>query len=223
MSLALPDTILNNWRQGLNKNEYENVVRRIEDVSKRIVDGVIAEKLDWIRRENRDLPPNFENDVHDRFHGLLVGFAKRIMRKYCQPRRVLTEITITNTKNFHEGRPDAILEYDYGYVVVDWKAYDLNKVGSNGYEKWQLVANLLLANFRYTGSEDNWSRCLFGSVVYYAGAYIPRFPIPEHVIDKLKINREFDHETLCGRSPFFDTNQEGIQYVLWLSLLALQQ
>lgn len=177
------------------------VVRRIENDSKQIVDDVLAEKLDWIRKENRDRPQNFEDDVRDRFHGLLVGFAKRIMRTNMKPRRVFTEITITNTKNFHEGRLDAILEYDYGYVVIDWKAYDLYKVNSNEYEKWQLVANLLLADFRYTGSEDNWSKCLFGSVVYYGGAYIPRFPLPYHVIDKVKIDRQFDHETLCGRSP----------------------
>jgi hypothetical protein len=201
LSLALPNTVTNNWRQGLCKNEYEHVVRRIENDSERIVSDVLAEKSNWIRRENRDSPPNFENEVRDRFHGLLAGFSKRIMRKYSPPRRALTEITITNTRNFHEGRPDVILEYDHGFVVIDWKAYDLSRVGSNGYEKWQLLANLLLANYRYTGSEDNWSRCLFGSVVYYAGTYIPRFPIPQSVIDKLKSDRQFDHETLCGRSP----------------------
>jgi len=131
MSLALPNTILNNWQYGLRKNEYENVVRRIKNDSKQIVDDVLAEKLDWVRRENRDLPPNFEDDVRDRFHGLMVGFAKRITRKYRQPSRVFTGITITNTKSFHEGRPDAILD---GYVVIDRKAYDLDKVSSNEYE-----------------------------------------------------------------------------------------
>ena len=201
LSLSFPTVVTSNWRQGLGKNEYENVIRRIENDSEQIVSDVLAEKSDWIRRENREFPPNFESDVRDRFHGLLVGFAKRIMRSYSAPKRVLTEITITNTKNFHEGRPDVILEYDYGFIVIDWKAYDLNKVGSNGYEKWQLLANLLLANHRYTGSEDNWSKCLFGSVVYYAGAYIPRFPIPPEKVDKLKNDRQFDHETLCGRSP----------------------
>ena len=53
MSLALPNTILNNWQYGLRKDEYENVVRRIENDSNHIVNDVIAEKLDWIRRENR--------------------------------------------------------------------------------------------------------------------------------------------------------------------------
>ena len=53
--------------------------------------------------------------------------------------------------------------------------YDV--VTSNGHEKWQLVSNLLLANYRYTGNEDNWSKCMFGSVVYYTGAYIPRLPL----------------------------------------------
>jgi hypothetical protein len=202
MSLALPSTILNNWQYGLKKeNEYENIVRTIENKSSQIIDLVIAEKLDWVSRENRDLPANFEDDVRDRFHGLLTGFAKRIMKRYHKPRRILTEITITNTKNFHEGRLDAILEYSYGYIVIDWKAYDLDKVNSNEYEKWQLVANLLLANYRYTGSEDDWTKCLIGAVVYYGGAYIPRFPLPAHTIDKVKSDRRFDHEVLSGRSP----------------------
>jgi hypothetical protein len=66
------------------------------------------------------------------------------MRKYEQPRRAITEITITNTKNFHEGRLDAILEYSYGYGVIDWKAYDIDPVTSNGHENCRSVLGFTL-------------------------------------------------------------------------------
>ena len=41
-----------------------------------------------------------------------MGLAKRIMKKYEQPKRVVTEITITNVKEVHEGRIDAIFEFN---------------------------------------------------------------------------------------------------------------
>jgi hypothetical protein len=129
------------------------------------------------------------------------GDTKRIMKKYPRPIRVITEITITNTKNFHEGRLDAILEYPYGYGVIDWKAYDIDPVTSNGYEKWQLISNLLLANYRNTGEEDNWRKCIFGSVIYNTGAYIPRLPLAQDTISKVKNSRSFAHEIPCARSP----------------------
>ena len=58
-----------------------------------------------------------------------------------------------------------------------------------------------MANYRYTGDENNWSRCLFGSVVYYEGAYFPRLPLSEDWIDKIRNDRKFAHETLCGGRP----------------------
>ena len=199
MSLALPSTILSHWLYG--SKEYENIARAIERDSASIVEQAISYKKEWIRREGREVPEDFDDSVNDRFHALLIGFAKWIMRKYLQPKRAITEITITNTKNFHEGRLDAILEYSYGYGVIDWKAYDIDPATSTGHEKWQLVSNLLLANYRYTGNEDNWSECIFGSVVYYTGAYIPRLPLSEDAISKVKNSRLFDHDILCGKSP----------------------
>jgi hypothetical protein len=68
-------------------------------------------------------------------------------------------------------------------------------------DKWQLVTNLLLANYRYTGDEDNWNRYLFGSVVFYNNAYIPHSPLSEEWINKVKIDRRFAHEILCGGKP----------------------
>jgi hypothetical protein len=194
MGLALPSTILSNWRYGTR--EYENISRTIQRDSASIIEQAISDKKEWIRREGREIPENFDDSVNDRFHALLIGFAKRIMRKYDQPKRAVTEVTITNTKNFHEGRLDAILEYSYGYGVIDWKAYDIDPVTSNGHEKWQLISNLLLANYRYTGNEDDWGKCIFGSVIYYTGAYMPRMPLSVDTISKVKNSRLFDHDTM---------------------------
>jgi ATP-dependent exoDNAse (exonuclease V) beta subunit len=84
------------------------------------------------------------------------------MKKYEQPKRAVTEITITNVKEVHEGRVDAIFEFHDGrYGLIDWKTNDINKATGGGTDKWQLIANFLLANYRYTGEENNWSRCFF--------------------------------------------------------------
>src|SRR5438874_11591423 len=105
-----------------------------------------------------------------------------------RPKRAVTEITITNVKQVQEGRIDAIFEFDNDrYGLVDWKTNDITKnPSSNGADRWQLIANFLLANYRYTGDENNWSRCLFGSVVFYEGSYIPISPLSEDCIDKVK-------------------------------------
>jgi ATP-dependent exoDNAse (exonuclease V) beta subunit len=68
----------------------------------------------------------------------------------------MTEVTITNITNNHEGRIDALLEYPNGYGLLDWKSYDLSK-NISGREKWQLTSNALLANYRYSGKEDDWT------------------------------------------------------------------
>ncbi len=49
--------------------------------------------------------------------------------------------------------------------------------------------------------KDSRSKCRFGSIVYYNNAYVPRFPITEDTIAKVKGGRNFSHEVLCGRSP----------------------
>ncbi len=145
----------------------------------------------------------FDYEVQDRFHGLLLGLAKRIMKKYEQPKRAVTEITITNVKEVQEGRIDAIFEFKDGrYGLVDWKTNDITKdTSSSGTDRWELIANFLLTNYRYTGDENNWSKCLFGSVVFYEGAYIPRFPLGEDWINKVKNDRKFAYEILCGGRP----------------------
>ncbi len=200
MSLVTNKIILEKWDYK-NKN-FEEVSREIQRECSETIDNIIKYKKDWAKGEGREIPSNFDDDVNDRLHGLLIGLSKRIMYKYERPKRAVTEITITNIRSHHEGRIDAVFEFEGGlYGVIDWKAYNLDPVSGSGSEKWQLVANMLLMNYRYTGDEDNWTKCLFGSIVYHANAYVPRFPVKEKTINVVKEARNFSHEVLCGRSP----------------------
>jgi len=198
MSLALPGPILENWQQGIK--EEDPLARTIEKESQSIIEDILRETTEVSRQYGNEVSSTLEYDIRDRYHGILNGFINRIIKKYEKPKRALTEVTITNVKSFHEGRLDAILEFDGNYGVIDWKTYNLNPV-TGGSERWQLIANLLLANYRYTGNENQWDKCRFGAVIYYTGAYVPRMPIIPDSIIKVKNDREYAHEVLCGRSP----------------------
>jgi hypothetical protein len=205
MSLISPTIISQNWEHDIAKDQVQKRVRKIERDSENIINETIRTTKDRVQREGRRRKPldqYFEYDVQDRLYGILTGLTSRIMKKYEQPKRIITEITITNVPKFHEGRIDAILEY-YGnyYGLADWKTYDVNPVNSSGKEKWELLANLFLANHRYTGNEDNWKKCIFGSIVHYEGAYIPRLPLPEKAILKIKKDRQFAYDMICGNNP----------------------
>ena len=204
ISLAMPTTVLDNWHQGEEKKEanVENIARSIDRDSASIVEKAILDRKELAKREGKKISEHFEYEVQDRFHGLLIGIAKKLMKKYRRPKRAVTEITITNVKSFQEGRIDAILEFDEGYYgLIDWKTNNIERFTGSGIDKWQLIANFLLANYRYTGNEDDWSRCLFGSVVYYENAYFPRLPLKQDIISKVKNDRTFAHAVLCGKRP----------------------
>jgi hypothetical protein len=204
ISLASPTTILDNWHQGKTESDFEHTAKSIDKDSEGIIEKGIANAKEKARMDGKTpVLETFDYEVQDRFHGLLLGLAKRIMKKYEQPKRAVTEITITNVKKVQEGRIDAIFEFKDGrYGLIDWKTNDITKnPRSNGADRWQLIANFLLANYRYTGDENYWSRCLFGSVVFYEGAYIPRFPLGQDWINKVKNDRKFAYEILCGGRP----------------------
>jgi len=203
ISLASPTTILDGWQQGKTQTDFEQIAKSIDKDSEGIVERAIANAKEKASAQGKTpVLETFDYEVQDRFHGLLVGLAKRVMKKYERPKRAVTEITITNVGQVQEGRIDAVFEFKDGrYGVVDWKTNDISKAPSGGMDRWQLIANFLLANYRYTGDENNWSRCLFGSVVYYEGAYFPRLPLSEDWIDKIRNDRKFAHETLCGGRP----------------------
>jgi hypothetical protein len=205
MSLIAPSIILQNWSHDTAKDQVQEKVRKIEKDSQNIINETIKNTKDRVQREGKRRKPldeYFEYDVTDRLYGILTGLTSRIMKKFEQPKRIITEITITNVSKFHEGRIDAIIEY-YGkqYGLVDWKTYDVNPVNSSGKERWELLANLFLANYMYTGNEDNCSKCIFGSIVHYEGAYIPRFPLPQKAILKIKKDRQFAYDMICGNNP----------------------
>ena len=145
MSLALPTTVLDNWQQGVKKHEWENIARRIEKASESIIQKVIENTKQKLKIEEKasisqGIDTNgFEYDVIYRFYGLLVGIVKRIMKNYEQPRRAITEVTISNVNTHHEGRLDAVLEFGNGqYAVIDWKTNNMNQANSSGKDRWQL-------------------------------------------------------------------------------------
>jgi hypothetical protein len=209
MSIALPTTILENWKKGAKKFEWVNVAEKIEKDSQDIVEKAITNAQEKIKTEEKAVSSKnfnlegFHADVEYRFHGLLVGIAKRLMTHYERPKRALTEVTISNVNKHHEGRLDASLEFDQrGYGVLDWKTNNMNQASTGGKDRWQLISNILLANYRYSGDENNWDRFRFGAVVYHQKAYLPDLPIQQDWIDKVKNDRQFAYEVLCGGRPY---------------------
>ena len=68
-------------------------------------------------------------------HGILTRLTPPIMKKYELPKRIITEITITNVSKNHEEGIGAILEYNGNqYGLVDWKTYEVSPVNSSGKE-----------------------------------------------------------------------------------------
>jgi hypothetical protein len=216
MSIAIHGPILENWVY--KTDQYADVANNIVRSSSGITEEVIKETREYANKEARKVPESFDHDVMDRYQGLVTGITKHLMKKCERPNRVITEATITNILNHHEGRIDAILEFGKGYAILDWKTYDINRARGSGHERWQLISNMLLSNYRYMQNEDDWTNFLFASIVYYEGAYIPRLPIAEKHIEKIKKDRFFAHQVLCGNyvhaekpkfCPVCDTNAEG--------------
>jgi hypothetical protein len=198
MSIILPSTLIQNWRQNDNVDE---TARLIEQESSNLINEVISSSRDWADGKGTSVSNTFEDEVKDRVHGLIVGFTRRIMNKLDRPKKALTELTITNTRGFQEGRVDAILEYNNAYALIDWKTYNISPATTGSFEKWQLIANMLLTNYRYRGNEDDWDGCLFGAVISYGNAYSPRMPLNPTDIQKVKDDRQYAHGVLCGSSP----------------------
>jgi hypothetical protein len=208
MSIALPTTILDNWQEGAKKFEWINIAEKVEKDSEDIIEKAILNAQEKIKTEEKALPSKdlnlegFRADIEYRFHGLLVGIAKRLMTHYEQPKRALAEVTISNVNKHHEGRLDAALEfYHRQYGVIDWKTNNMNQASTGGKDRWQLISNILLANYRYSGDENNWDKFRFGAVIYHQKAYLPDLPIQQDWIDKVKNDRQFAYEVLCGGRP----------------------
>jgi hypothetical protein len=215
MSLCIGSTIIENWEFKIK--DYQSLADRIMNQSSSIIESIIDYTIEVAKQENKVIPENYEDQVNDFTNGLLLSITKRLMNKFERPNGAITEVTITNTKNNQEGRIDALLEYPHGYALLDWKTYDLGNTIS-GHEKWQLISNLLLANYRYTGNEENWNRYIFSSIVHYTGAYFPRLETINQETQKIITNRNFAYNVLCDIKvrpekpkfcPVCDTNSEG--------------
>src|SRR5215831_143332 len=224
MSLCMGGPIIENWQY--NSEDYENLTKKIVHESHNIVNEVINYTLDITNKENRFVQHDFRDRVNEIYYGLVAGISKRLMKKYEKPDRIITEITITNFKDHHEGRIDALLKYPHGYGILDWKTYDLNKAIS-GREKWQLIANILLASYRYCHNEDDWSRYNFSCIIHNTGAYFPKLDTIKKEVEKIKINRKFAYEVLCGKHvrtqrptfcPVCDNGLEGSKECLFYQL-----
>jgi hypothetical protein len=137
MSLCMGGPVIENWQS--SPNDCQVLTRKIVNESCEIVNGIMEDTLDIAFKENRFVPDDFKDRVNETYNGLIGGITRRLMKKYEKPLRVITEVTISNIKNHHEGRIDALLEYHDGYGLLDWKGYDLSKTVS-GREKWQLIA-----------------------------------------------------------------------------------
>jgi hypothetical protein len=216
MSLCIGSTIIENWELGIK--DYQSLANRIMKESSNTIENVINYTKEVAKEEYRVIPDYFNDQVQSFTNGLFLSITKRLMKKFERPNKAITEVTVTNTKNNHEGRIDALLEYPHGrYALLDWKTYDLSNTIS-GREKWQLISNVLLGNYRYTGNEENWGKYVFSSIVHFTGAYFPRLETVEQETQKIIDNRNFAYNVLCDNKvraqkpkfcPVCDTNSEG--------------
>ena len=102
MSLSMGGPILENWYNGLET--YEQIAKKIVNESSEIIATVIRDTLDRASRENRFVQDDFEFQVKNIHEGLILGMSRRLIKKYERPSRILTEVTVTNVNNHHEGR-----------------------------------------------------------------------------------------------------------------------
>ena len=105
--------VIENWQS--SPNDCQDLTRKIVNESREIVNVIIENTLDIASSENRFVPDDFKDRVNETFNGLIAGITRRLMRKYEKPLRIITEVTISNVNNHHEGRIDALLEYHNGY------------------------------------------------------------------------------------------------------------
>src|SRR2546421_11134681 len=87
--------------------------------------------MDEVFDEAREkyLASPLDNDIEiyitqaeSRLMGLASQLSKKMKRQY-PPIRIISEITITNTLARHEGRIDAVFEYENHRETLDWKTY----------------------------------------------------------------------------------------------------
>ena len=75
MSLILKDIILEKWEY--KSKDFEYIAQSIQKESREIIDNITTYKKEWAKGEGREIPNNFDDDVNDRIHGLLMGLSEK--------------------------------------------------------------------------------------------------------------------------------------------------
>jgi hypothetical protein len=197
LSVAMLGPIIDVWKQNHKDTScaFNALMRELQSVKEEI----LKEREEWYKNHEIDVR-NLGQDVEDKLIALILGLAKEFIVKEPPPDNVLTELLISNVQMGHEGRLDVLLENKDGqYTVLDWKTYSENPPRSHGYDHFQIVANGLLANYRYGRSEEDFSDCRL-AVAYYGKVYFPRTP-SAILIEKVKSARWYALECLASRGP----------------------
>lgn len=169
--------------------------------------GTQIEMADRLSREiepiKAEMLPEWKKDIEDRYESLDFDAAKvlaetrlggiveglaQYMARYPAPQRVLNEIQIMNADTRHEGRVDAIFEWKNRYATVDFKTYSDEAPRSHGYDHLQIVANGMLANYRYSRPETDFTNNEL-VVIYTGGVYLPR--ATARVVEKVASARNY--------------------------------
>jgi len=198
LSLGMLGPIFDLW--GYYYKDTTLLSRRLFESIIPIKDRVLNNYKLWYQSRDIPFPSDFEENLNGVLLDLLTNFAKEIMVKLPRPRRVLTEVTITNVKKQHEGRLDALLEFNNGsYLVIDWKTSP-EPAHSYKYNHLQALSNALLANYRYHNDENNFAGCKV-AIVHCDGVLKPLIPPTYKLLDKIKEARNYVLECLSGRAP----------------------
>src|SRR5438552_13356629 len=164
------DEIESSWRAGGTQSQIaSNLSRRIAPLRNELLQEWtrdLQDRYDRVNLEAQELVAN------SRLTDSLDGLAQ-FMVKYPPPGMILTELALTNVQTHHEGRLDALFEWDDRWTTVDFKTYSDEAPRSHGYDHLQIVANGMLANYRYGRDEIDFSSNEL-LVIYTGGIYLPR-------------------------------------------------
>ncbi len=129
------------------------------------------------------------------------------------PNRILSEITITNPNEKHEGRIDVIFEYSDHSETVEWKTY--GEKGISSYDRFQIISNGMLVNYRNSRAEDDFSNNTL-TIITPSKIHHPR-PLPnaivkiqqarKYILDTLngeKVKASLPYYAVCEQCPFLD-------------------
>ncbi|MDE1853281.1 MAG: PD-(D/E)XK nuclease family protein [Thaumarchaeota archaeon] len=200
LSEALPGPILDAW--GTNPSADDSTVRKIMVEMAGLNEETLTNNIEEMTKRGFVLREHFREEVLDQARGLVQGILDGVISKQTAPHRILTEQTITNLKVHLEGRLDALLEWGgRQYGVLDWKTGNLDPIRSGGYDQWQMISNVLLANYRYHGDEDDFTGLRFAKGIYYQGSHNFRMPPSPMALAKVKQSRSYALNVLSDRSP----------------------